>query len=84
MFAHSSGSTTDDYLRVRIQTQDGTVATVWEVRGAARDLDGVWRVAGANVDAYAGQTIRVIIEAVDGGDNNLVEAAIDDIRIRRQ
>ena len=46
--------------------------------------DADWRPAPVDIDAWAGQTIRVIVEAVDGGADNLVEAAVDDVRIRRQ
>jgi len=31
---------------------------------------------------WAGQTVRIVIGAADGGRGNLVEAAVDDVRIR--
>jgi hypothetical protein len=35
------------------------------------------------VAAWAGQAIHLVFEATDGGRANIVEAAVDDIRIRR-
>jgi hypothetical protein len=32
---------------------------------------------------WAGQTIRLVLSATDAGPDNLVEAAVDDIRIER-
>ena len=36
-----------------------------------------------SLDAFAGQTIRLRFEAVDGGPNNLLEVELDDIRVTR-
>jgi hypothetical protein len=49
--------------------------------GAAVDLDAVWTVATANLTPYAGQSIRILIEAADASTASLVEAAVDDVRI---
>ena len=35
-----------------------------------------------SIDDWAGQTIHVVFEADDGGADNLVEAGVDDVRIR--
>jgi hypothetical protein len=37
----------------------------------------------APLDAFAGQTVRIRFQAVDGGANNLVEVELDDIRVTR-
>jgi hypothetical protein len=85
-FAHDAASTPEDAFRVRIQGQDDQLTTVIDVQGSGVNRDGAWTSANAeaDVDAWAGQTIRVVLEAVDGGADNLVEVAVDDIRIRRQ
>jgi aminopeptidase S len=57
---------------------------VFEELGAANDDDGVWATATANVSAFAGQTIRILIEAADASTASLVEAAVDDVRITQQ
>ena len=36
----------------------------------------VWAVASANLTAFAGQTIRILIEAADASTASLVEAAV--------
>jgi hypothetical protein len=81
-FAHGSNSSSTDYLRVKIIGD--TTATVFEELGAANDDDAVWAAATVNLSPFAGQTIRILIEAADTGGASLVEAAIDDVRIVRQ
>jgi hypothetical protein len=80
--AHGSNSSTADYLRVTIVGD--TTATVLEERGGANDDDAVWAAATVNLSPFAGQTIRILIEAADASGASLVEAAIDDVRIVRQ
>ena len=41
------------------------------------------RPRSRSLAAWAGQTIHLVVEATDGANDSLVEAAIDDIRIRR-
>jgi hypothetical protein len=48
------------------------------------NLNGAWAAASANLTPFAGQTIRLLIEAADAGTASLVEAGIDDVRITRQ
>ena len=81
-FAHTSNSSTADYLRVTILGT--TTAVVLQELGAANDDDAAWTAASVNLNAFAGQTIRIRIEAADAGTASLVEAAIDDVRILRQ
>ncbi len=82
-FAHNVKASADDALRVIVEAEDGTPTTVFEVLGSSVTRTATWRSATVDIDAWAGQTIRLVIEAVDDGRGNLVEAAIDDLRIRR-
>jgi len=82
-FAHDAASTAEDQLRLFVETDDGTRTLAWHVDGSGVDRDAVWQQAWLSVSAYAGQTIRLVFQAEDGGADNLVEAALDDIRIRR-
>ena len=82
-FAHTAGATADDAFRVLVQAADGTLTPIVEVLGAPGDRDGSWAYASASMDPWAGQSIRLVVEATDGGAGNLIEAAVDDIRIRR-
>jgi hypothetical protein len=82
-FAHTAKASADDALRVIVEAEDGTPTTVFEVLGRPANAPATWRSAAVDVDAWAGQVIHLVVEAVDGGNGNLVEAAIDDLRIRR-
>jgi carboxypeptidase T len=83
-FAHAANSTEDDSFQVMVEAEDGTRTVVFEERGAPTDDDASWGSAGVSVDAWAGQTIHLVFAATDGANDSLVEAAVDDIRIRRQ
>jgi hypothetical protein len=80
--AHGTNSSSADYVRVRIV--GATTTLVFEELGAANDDDAAWATATVNLSAYAGQTIRILVEAADASGASLVEAAIDDVRITRQ
>ena len=82
-FAHSAGSSVKDALRVLVEAEDGTQTVVFEVLGRPVNVNGSWRTARVSLAAWAGQPIRLVVSATDGGRGNLVEAAVDDIRIRR-
>ena len=80
--AHGSNSSSADYLRVSIIGT--TQASVFQELGDTTDDDGVWATATVDLSAFAGQTIRVLVEAADAAGASLVEAAIDDVKIVRQ
>ncbi|NJL28707.1 MAG: hypothetical protein HC897_12860 [Thermoanaerobaculia bacterium] len=78
--AHGTNSSTADFLRVKVV--GATTTTVLEELGAANDDDAVWAASGSiSLNAYAGQTVRILIEAADASTASLVEAAVDDVRI---
>ena len=78
--AHGSNSSSADFLRVSIVHSGGTTQ-VFNRAGAATDVDAVWSVGSASLNAYAGQSIRILISAADASTASLVEAGIDDVRI---
>ncbi|WP_101789889.1 M20/M25/M40 family metallo-hydrolase [Nonomuraea indica] len=80
--AHGSNSSAADFLRVRVVGSGGT-ATVLSQAGAATDRDGAWSTATADISAYAGQTVRIVVEAADAATASLVEAGVDDVTITR-
>jgi hypothetical protein len=57
---------------------------VFQRLGAATNVNGVWGTASASLNSFAGQTVRLLIEAADAGTASLVEAGIDDVRITQQ
>lgn len=81
--AHDARGSADDWLRVWVEAEDGTRTQVFQEVAAANDDDAAWASATVSLAAWAGQTIRIVIGARDGGRGSLVEAAIDDLRIRR-
>ena len=78
--AHTSTSSIADYLRVTIV--GATSAVVLQELGAANNDDAVWSVASVNLNAFAGQTIRIRVDAADSA-ASIVEAAIDDVKVTR-
>ncbi|WP_229073521.1 M20/M25/M40 family metallo-hydrolase [Actinoplanes sp. DH11] len=80
--AHLNNATTADYLRVRV-VSGATTTTVLNQAGAASNRAAAWTTASANLSGYAGQTIRLQIEAADAGTASLVEAAVDSLAITR-
>lgn len=77
--AHTSNSSTDDYLRVKVVGTATTTAL--EELGANNDDDGVWAGFSTDISAYAGQTVYLLVEAADAAGGSIVEAALDDVRI---
>ena len=78
-FAHNVKATAADYLRVSV---GGDV--VFEQDGFAGNRNAVWTPVSINLDAYAGQNVRILIQAADGAGDSLVEAAFDDVRVYQQ
>ena len=76
--AHGTNSSADDFLRIRVGN-----TVVFEEKGAADDDDAAWVAGSVSLSAFAGQTIRLVIEAADAGGASLVEAGVDDVKITR-
>ncbi|GIH91117.1 M28 family peptidase [Planobispora siamensis] len=80
--AHGSNSSSADYFRVSVVTSAGTTQ-VFQQLGSATNRNGAWTTATANLSAYTGQSIRVLIQAADASGASLVEAGVDDVKITR-
>ena len=81
--AHGSNASTADELRVSIVKDGGATTTVLLEQGAQNDDDASWASASMPLDAWAGSTVRIRVEATDGAAASLVEAAVDDVRVTR-
>ncbi len=81
--AHGSNATSADFLRVRVFGA-ATNTTVFQRLGAATNVNGAWASTSVSLNAFAGQTITILIEAADASTASLIEAGIDDVRIIRQ
>lgn len=67
-------------MPARLRPLGGTTP-VFTRSGASSDVDAAWAVATANLTPYAGQSIRILIEAADVSTASLVEAAVDNVSI---
>lgn len=78
--AHLSNSSADDYFRVSVAHAGGTTMLL-DQRGATTNRAAAWTRSTVDLTPYAGQTIRLLVQAADEPGPSLVEAAMDDIRI---
>jgi lysyl endopeptidase len=81
-FAHLGNSSSADFFRVRVVGPGGTT-TVFQELGTASVDAAAWAPATVSLSAFAGQTVRIRIEAADAAEGSLVEAAVDDVKITR-
>ncbi|GAA2630035.1 hypothetical protein GCM10010399_72380 [Dactylosporangium fulvum] len=79
--AHLNNATSADFLRVRVV--GATTTTVFTQAAAASDRAGAWASASVDISSYAGQSVRILVEANDSGTASLVEAGVDDVSIVR-
>jgi hypothetical protein len=79
--AHGSNATSADYLRVSVV--GATTSTVFQQLGSAVNRNGAWAAATASLNAWAGQTVRIRVDAADAATASLVEAAVDDLKVTR-
>jgi Zn-dependent metalloprotease len=78
--AHLSNSSSADFFRVSVVS--GSSATVvFSQAGAASNRAGAWSTASVNLSSFAGQTIRLRVEAADAATASLVEAGVDNVTI---
>jgi hypothetical protein len=57
---------------------------VFQELGGTENDNGVWAATSANISSFAGQTVRIRIEAADAATASLVEAGVDDVVITQQ
>jgi len=81
--AHGSNSSADDFFRVKIVSST-TTTVVFQELGSATNKNGAFVPVSVNLNQFAGQTIKILIEASDNVGASLVEAGVDDVKITRQ
>jgi aminopeptidase S len=57
---------------------------VLEELGSTANDDAAWQTGSVNITAFAGQTVRIQLEAADASTASLVEAAVDDVKVVQQ
>ncbi len=83
-FAHNDNATSQDLFRVRVVGNNGVPQTVFARAGASRNAAAAWTTRSVDLDAWAGQTIQLRVEAYDGAAGSLIEAGFDNVAIVRQ
>jgi hypothetical protein len=82
-FAHLNNSSNVDFFRVSVVGT--TTSQVLQELGAATNDGAAWLTSpNINISSFAGQTVRILIEAADASTASLVEAAVDDVKITQQ
>jgi subtilisin family serine protease len=81
--AHLTNATSADFFRISVVTASGTTQ-VFQQTGAGSNRAGAWGLATANLTPFAGQSVRLLVQAADAGTASLVEAGVDDVRITQQ
>lgn len=82
-FAHLNNSTNTDYLRISIVSENGSRKVLLLEQGAAVNRTAQWQTIDVDISAMAGSRAWLLIEAADGGNGSIVEAAVDAIRIEQ-
>ncbi|MFC6880218.1 MULTISPECIES: M4 family metallopeptidase [Actinomadura] len=80
--AHLNNSGSTDYLRVRVVGPNGT-STVLNQAASAANRAGSWQNATYDLSPYAGQSVRIVVDAADAGAASLVEAGLDNVKISK-
>ena len=82
--AHLNNASSADFVAVRVVGSNGQAQTVWARGARASTVGGTWATRTADLSAYAGQTIRLRVEAVDNSPNSIIEAGFDNVVITRR
>jgi len=82
VFAHGPSSSADG-IKVWVEDAAATRTLVWSKAGTASTVRAAWVRAAVHLTPWAGTSIRIVIQAADGGPDSLVEVLIDDIRVER-
>ena len=82
--AHLNNATNADFFRIFVVAQNGTATQVFQQLGSAANRAGAWATATASLNAFAGQTVSIRVQAADNAGGSLVEAGVDDVLITQQ
>jgi subtilisin family serine protease len=80
--AHLNNATSADFFRVSVVAGSSSTV-VFSQSGAASNRAGTWATATVNLSSFAGQTIRLRVEAADAATASLIEAGVDDVVVTR-
>ncbi len=82
-FAHTTNSSSADYLRVDVvNSSNNVLSTVYNTVGSGQNRSENWQsLNGVSLNALGGQTVHILVSAADAASGSLVEAGIDNISI---
>jgi subtilisin family serine protease len=78
--AHLNNATSADFFRISIVHNGGTTALFTQA-GAASNRAGAWAGGTNGLNAYAGQSVRILVECADASGASLVECGVDNVKI---
>jgi len=81
-FAHGPNSSKADSFLVYVEA-GGVKTRVYREYGTAFADGARWAKAGTPLSRWAGQTVRLVFVATDGGPDSTVEAGLDDVKIEQ-
>jgi murein tripeptide amidase MpaA len=81
-FAHAANSSKDDSFLVYVES-GGVKTLVFREFGSAFADRAKWAKAGTPLTDWAGQTVRFVFVATDGGPDSTVEAGVDDVHVEQ-
>ena len=81
-FAHGANSSKADLFQVYVDA-GGVKTRVFREYGTAFADGARWVKAGTPLSRWAGQTVRLVFVATDGGPDSTVEAGLDDVKIEQ-
>lgn len=80
-FAHLWNTTQADFFKVSVENDQGRQQVLLVQTGIAGNRAAEWSTLSADLSSFAGSSIRLVLEAADGGAGSMIEAAVDNIRI---
>jgi subtilisin family serine protease len=81
--AHLNNATSADFLRVTV-AGDFSSQVVFQEVGAANTDAASYATATADITGFAGQTIRILVQAADAATGSLIEASVDNVVVTQQ
>ncbi len=81
-FAHTLNADVTDFFRITVEGSQTGSLVVLDLPGVAGvERPGAWAAFNADLSGFAGQTVTLLIEAADGVNPSLIEAAVDDVLV---
>jgi subtilisin family serine protease len=79
--AHLADTSSADFLRVTVVSDTQRAVVVNKTGRVGIVQPANWTTSSFDLSSFAGQQVRILVEAADGGRDNLFEAGVEDIQI---